>query len=161
MGQFFRCCFASRGYTVTCSHLMRSSFTCSVFNCTLLFNLRDIIFRSLDIAAGDCRPLFQKCKIAERLVFIFVVATSFSNGTNVSDKSVYIYTYSYISNCSQIFRYILKKLTYIYIYMSELQLFGTICVLTNNFCFSQPITTIFFICYCSLYAPLPLKISAM
>ena len=51
-GQFFWCCFVvlpnplTTCYTVAGSNLTKSTFTWSVFSCTLLFNPRDIIFDS-------------------------------------------------------------------------------------------------------------------
>ena len=71
-----------------------------------------------DIAAGDRWPLLQKCKIAERLVFSefdFRGCGIFSNGKDVSDKSLYtqlyIYTYPYILECSRkIFREISRDM---------------------------------------------------
>ena len=67
-----------------------------------------------DIAAEDRWPLFQKCKIAEHVVFIqfdFRCCDIFSNGKDVSDKVLCMYTYSYISGCSRkIFREISRDM---------------------------------------------------
>ena len=93
--QFFGCCFVVLPNPLTkCYTVDRYNRTWSVFNCTLLFNLPDIIFDSSKRSLCYTRycswrsmPLFQKCKIAERLVFnefdFRCCDISFSNGKNV------------------------------------------------------------------------------
>ena len=127
MGQFFGCCFVvspnplTNCYTVARYRPLhgRSSVVpcCLIFLISYLTVLRGV-FVIRDIAAGDRWLLFQKCKIAERLVFNkfdFRCCDIFSNGKDVSDKSLYtqlyIYTYSYISECSRkIFREISRDI---------------------------------------------------
>ena len=141
---------------------LQSTFTWSVFNRTLLFNLRDIllgVFVIREIAVGDRWSLFQKCKIAECLVFIefdFRYCDIFFKWkgcfcqVSLSTIHLFFYIRMFSKNLSRnLKKYVLKKLAYnraktfvlyciydfiIYIFFSFLQilLFRNVEILNKN-----------------------------
>ena len=127
-GQFFLCCFVVspnpliKCYTVARSRPLRDRSStvpcCLIF---VIFYLRVFVIR--EIAVGDRWSLFQKCKVAECLVFIefdFRYCDIFFKWKGyfcqVSLYTIHLFFYVRMSskNLSRNFkRYVLEKLTYI------------------------------------------------